>query len=337
MSFLDDLSLLSKLATLTVVVWAMPPQNWRRIAEFGITHGEEAFRPFYRRALGISDDESLTTLCAARRISLRESKIQVIGLAGPWRRWRPEIRMHGEEHLKAALERGHGAILWAGNFLYSDLVYKIALHEKGYRATQLYRPAHGFGPSKIGVQLLNPLWMRVEERFLKERVVICGKDTATAVQVLRTRLAENGFVVIFVGNEGRHTTEAPFLNHLIRLATGPVAIAHSTGAALIPLFAVREADGTYDVILEEPLGVPRAANDRKKKFDEVAAAMAGRIEPYARRYPEQWRGWNELIAVGGPDELPLGGVAQEGQEGVAELAAWRDKVRQRPRRARRSA
>ena len=303
MSFRAGLLLISKLLGLTSVVWLTPPRYWRWLAGTGISHGDEALRPFYRRALKISDEELLTTLCVARRRSLRESKIQVIGIAGPWRRWRPTIRLHGEEHLEAALRNGRGVILWAGNFIYSDLVYKIALHDKGYSATQLYRPEHGFGSSKLEIRLLNPLWMAVEGRFLRQRVMIYGSDTAAAINALRSRLAENGIVVIYFGNEGRRTTEVPFLNHRVRVATGPVAIACSTGAALVPLFVVRNADETFDVTLEEPLEVP-LADDGAGRFDNVAAAMAWRLEPYARSYPEQWRAWNELIEVDVAEELP---------------------------------
>jgi lauroyl/myristoyl acyltransferase len=156
---------------------------------------------------------------------------------------------------------------------------------------------------------LNPLWMAVEERFLQERVMVDGSETAAAMSVLRSRLAENGIVAIFFGNEGRRTTEAPFLNHRIRVATGPVAMACSTRAALMPLFALRSPDETFDVILEEPLEVPSAGDDGGA-FDKVAAAMVRRLEPYARRYPEQWRGWNELLAVDAAEELTADLVTQ---------------------------
>ena len=297
MSVRAGLSLISKLLALTSVVWLTPPRYWHWLAGLGISRGEETFRPFYRRALKLSDEELLTKLCVAHRRSLRENRIQVIGAAGPWRRWRPTIRLHGVEHLEAALRNGRGVILWAANFIYSDLIYKLALHDKGYLATQLYRPEHGFGGSKLEIRLLNPIWMAVEGRFLRHRVMIYGNDTAAAINVLRSRLGENEIVVVYIGNEGRRTTEVPFMNHRIRLATGPVAIACSTRAALVPLFVVKNADETFDVTLEEPLEVP-LAGDGAEKFDNVAAAMARRLEPYARSYPEQWRAWNELIEVG---------------------------------------
>jgi lauroyl/myristoyl acyltransferase len=170
----------------------------------------------------------------------------------------------------------------------------MALHLSGYRATQLSRPAHGFGGSPVAVRLLNPVWMRVEERFLRERVMIRGADTATAVKRLHDRLAENGIVVITVGNEARRTTDIPFLRHRLRLAAGPVSIAQTSGATLLPAFAVKDADGAFEVTLEPPLPVPPAGAGREQ-FRETATALARRIEDYACRFPEQWAGWNELI------------------------------------------
>jgi lauroyl/myristoyl acyltransferase len=238
-------------------------------------------------------------------MSLREAKIQVIGLAGPWRNWRPMIRLQGEEHLTAALRRGKGVILWASSFLFSHLVFKMALRQAGYRVTQLSRPTHGFGASRVEVGLLNPIWMSVEERFLKERVMIRNNETELALKTLRSRLVENEIVVITVGNEARHTVDVPFLGHRLRLALGPVRIAQSSGAVLLPGFAVRNDEGVFEVTIDEPLQVPPAEAGRER-LGEVAGVLARRIEPFARAHPEQWRGWNELLRE---DELGSGQIA----------------------------
>ena len=297
MALIEDVSL-TKLVCLTALVWATPPRYWRQLAQLGVGHHEDHSDPdcdVYRKALAISDEKSLAALCAARRISLRESKIQILGLAGPWRQWRPPIRLFGEEHLVAALRRGKGVILWATPFWYSHLVFKMALRQAGHPITQLSRPTHGFSAAPLAVRLLNPIWMHVEGRFLRERVLIEGGETEPAIKRLKSRLAENGIVIITVGNEARHTVAVSFLEHYrLRVATGPAFIAQSTGATLVPGFAVRGSDGTYEVTLESPLPVPpREAGP--ERLVEVAAALARRIEPHAQRFPEQWSGWNELI------------------------------------------
>jgi lauroyl/myristoyl acyltransferase len=310
MAIIADMYSMSKLAALTALVWATPPRYWHQLAHLGIGNHEDRSDPccaIYRQALAIYDEKFLSALCAARRVSLREAKIQVLGLAGPWRQWRPPIRLFGEQHLLAALRRGKGVILWASPSTYSHLVFKIALTQAGHPITQLSRPTHGFGPSPRDIRLLNPIWMRVEERFLQERVLIEGVETKPAIRRLKARLAENGIVVITIGNEARRTVEVPFLEHRLRVATGPAFIAQSTGAALVPGFAVRGNDGTYEVTLESPLPVP-PRDAGPERLVEVAAALARRIDPYARRFPEQWSGWSELI----PDCPPPVFSAEEG-------------------------
>ena len=295
--FYRDATRVAKLAALTAFVWATPPRYWRYIAELGVSSDSLRLDPntsIYRQALAIEDVALLSALAASRRISLREAKAQVIGLAGPWRGWRPTTRFIGENHLVASLRRGKGVILWVSPFVYSHLMFKMSLRRAGYSASQLSRSTHGFGKWAVAVRLLNPIWMRVEERFLKERILIRSAETESAIKTLRSRLAENGIVAITVGSEARRTIEVPFLNHRMRLATGPIYIAQSSGAMLLPAFAVRTADGAFDVTIEAPLSLPPLESSHGG-IAEVGHALAQRIEHYARRYPEQWEGWNELI------------------------------------------
>lgn len=230
--------------------------------------------------------------------------MQVLGLAGPWRGWRPTIRFEGEEHLRAALAAGNGAILWPSAFVYNHVVFKIALHQAGYQATQLSRPSHGFARSPIAVRLFNPVWMRVEERFLRERVLIRDDKTGPAMRTLRSRLADNGVVVITVSNEAVRTIAVPLLEHWIQLSTGPINLAQASGAPLLPAFVVRNAEGAYEVTIEPPLPIPPPSAARES-FCSVMAALARRIERYVRLYPEQWGGWSGFLV----DEASTGGEA----------------------------
>lgn len=294
---LRDMLQAGKLTALAALACATPPPYWRLIAAAGVPRHpgkRDPCRPLYRRALGMDDDRALDALCARRWICRNEAKMQVLGLAGPWRGWRPRIRREGEEHLRAALAAGHGAILWPSAFVYNHLVFKIALHQAGYRATQLSRPSHGFARSPIAVRFFNPVWMRVENRFLRERILIRDDRTGPAMRTLRTRLADNGVVVITVSNEAVRTVAVPLLGHWICLPTGPVNLAQSSGAPLLPAFVVRNAEGVYEVTIEAALPVPPPGAERDD-FSGVVAALARRIEHYVRLYPEQWGGWSGFL------------------------------------------
>jgi hypothetical protein len=94
--------------------------------------------------------------------------------------WRPRLALEGREHLDAALAAGRGAVLWTSPFSYADLVTKMALHDAGYAVSHLSAFSRGFSPnscwswtrSRFGMKVLSPLRTRIEDRYLRERVVI---------------------------------------------------------------------------------------------------------------------------------------------------------------------
>ncbi len=174
----SDFLRVGKIAALTLVAWSTPPRLWRKVAatlpNFGFTYPGPDLS-VYQRILGpVFDANALARLNEKRRTCNREALLQILGLNGPWRSWRPEICLHGEAQLRRALDDGKGAILWDTDFSYSSLIRKIALHRAGYRVAWLTRPNHGnimFGSSS-DIHILNLLWSRVEDRFIAERVVI---------------------------------------------------------------------------------------------------------------------------------------------------------------------
>jgi predicted LPLAT superfamily acyltransferase len=293
----SDLSQLGKIALLTVMAWSTPPRLWRKVAatlpNFGLTYPGPDLSA-YQRILGPAfDANALADLNEQRRICSREALLQILGLNGPWRSWCPEIRLHGEAQLRKALDDGKGAILWQTDSAYSSLIWKMALHRAGYRAANLTRPSHGstmFGVSS-DIRFLNLLWTRVEDRFVGEHVVIQNDSSAPALATLRARVTANGVVLITVGAVAHRFVEVPFFQHSIRLPTGPIRLMRDTGAALLPLFVFADDHGRFDVTIERAL--PRF--DPQGAFDRTAAAYAKRLEPYVRKYPEQWTGWNFML------------------------------------------
>jgi lauroyl/myristoyl acyltransferase len=291
----------AKLFALACLTALVPPRLWHRVAvaiagPLGRAE-DDPDRLLYLRLLGLDpDSREAAELHRRRRAWWRESQLQILGLLGPWRAWRPRVRLRGEQHVRAALASGRGAILWMAEFACSDLAMKIAFHQAGYDLCQLSRPEHGFAADPLAIRYLNPLWTGVEDRFLSARVVIENNETAPALSILRDRLAQNGVVVITVGHEARRLVEIPFLGDRIHLPTGPAKLAQQAGAALLPVFPLAaEEDGTvFEVIVEPPLPVPPADNG-PGALAGVPAVYAKRLEPYVRAHPDQWRGWSYLV------------------------------------------
>ncbi|MBI3318046.1 MAG: lysophospholipid acyltransferase family protein [Candidatus Omnitrophica bacterium] len=90
-----------------------------------------------------------------------------------------------------------------------------------------------------------------------------------------------------------HGLTIPFFGRTLKVPTGPAAFSVKTGAPIVPGFLVREADGSYRFLLEEPLFPP---TDLKKGeamvwlTERCLAAMARVI----RQYPTQWYMFQEF-------------------------------------------
>jgi len=283
-----------KLAILMFLAWLLPARCWRRTAQATRSIGQaDPCWPAYRHILKHRYSESeIAGISIRRRVYNREMKLQILGLNAPWHRWHADIRLNGVAHLREALSRGSGAILWVTESSFSTLIVKIALHRAGYRATQLSRPEHGFSTSRFGIRILNPLWTRVENRFIAERILIVGDNGSDALAKLRSRLADNRIVIITVVPHAHRFAEVPFRNAKLLLPTGPIRLARTTHASLLPVFAFARPDGAFEVSIEAPL---RVSGDDVGD-DCVAAAYAERLESFVLQCPDQWNGWHGLMA-----------------------------------------
>jgi lauroyl/myristoyl acyltransferase len=166
----------------------------------------------------------------------------------------------------------------------------MALRQADFAVHQLTRPEHGFSTSPFGIRWLNRLWTRIERRFIAERVDILNNDGGPALQLLRQRLGANGIVWIAVGPEALRTLDVSFLGGTIRLPTGPLHLARTSHAALLPVFTIRANDGSYDVTIERRLDV-----DTDITYASAARSYVAMLEPYVTAHPDQWGGWETLI------------------------------------------
>jgi len=207
------------------------------------------------------------------------------------RGWHPRIDLVGREHLDAALARGRGAILWAAPFVFSYLVTKMALREAGYAIGQLSRVAHGYSASRFGIHVLNPLRVRIENRYLAERVVI-GSDGSVSGPLARLteRLEANGVVAITVGAAGARPYRCACLNGRLEISRGAPNLMLRTGAVLLPVFTVRVAERHFVTTIEHPLEAPPGTEGDQMR-EHVIERMVERLEPHLLRWPDQfnWR------------------------------------------------
>ncbi len=283
----------SKIVLLAAVAWCVSPRYWRKAASLTAKIGKrDCHLPVYDFILGpkLSKAE-IVDVAEKRHAYTRELKFQILGLAGPWRAWRPDILLSGQPNLQRALDRGRGVILWVMETTFSTLIVKMALHKAGYHTCQLSRPGHGFSTeTAFGLRYLNPIWTGVEDRFIAERIVIAGESAADALGTVRERLAKNGIVMITLAPLAHKFAEVPFFQTHVQLPTGPVRLAQTTGASLLPVFAFAKPDGGFEIAISEPVH-PISGTE---STNDITAAYAKCMESFILEHPDQWAGWDWL-------------------------------------------
>ena len=208
--------------------------------------------------------------------------------------WRPRVRFVGREHVEQALAARKGAILWVGSFRFSDLVTKIAFRQAGYDVSHLSHFTHGSSSdTPFGLRFLGPIRTRVECRYLRERVTIWREGASAALECLANRLRENSLVSITGIGWARRLTKVPFLQGELPLAAGAPLLACRTGAALLPVFTVREDDGEFVTTVEPALSVP-GWSPREQAVDDLLGQYGALMALYAARWPGQFRRWEAV-------------------------------------------
>ncbi len=296
----DDARFMLEWPTLKFAAVAMPENRWADVAmwveQMKVRLGQQSpakHAPVIQQALGLASIEKAEAIAWRAAAGRTEHYIQVMKVMSA-RGWAPKMRLEGEEHLKAALARGKGAILWVAHFCFNTQVTKMALKAGGYRVSHLSRPEHGFSKSQFGVRFLNPLRWNAERKYLDKRVIIDRVDAGGSLREAQAVLEDNRIVSITAGAwEGRRLAYGPLLGCRFPLATGAPNLAQRTGAALLPVVTTRIANSNvFQVKIGEPLAV-----EFEDKLEAIRTATTGflnALEIAVLESPDQWRGWKYL-------------------------------------------
>ncbi|HXQ42451.1 MAG TPA: hypothetical protein VN821_14370 [Candidatus Udaeobacter sp.] len=200
----------------------------------------------------------------------------------------------GIERLDAALDEGRGAVLWISDFVGAGDAVKVALAR--YGVSHLSRPEHGFSKTRFAIRFLNPIRILFERTYLKERLVYDRGSPKRALGRLLACLAENGVVSITAStHEGRQLAEGRLLEGHLRLAIGAPKAALLSGAALIPVHAIRNRSDPrrFEIILGPPLPLSRDLPATEAILAATGAYLEG-LEELVSRRPEAWGSWRRL-------------------------------------------
>lgn len=252
-----------------------------------------------RRAFG--DGLSETQRRAIVKGSFREVWYEMFSSAASRREAIPaNVSVHGVDHLQSALDKGRGVILWeSANFGGRTLAKRI-LRARGFSIHQVHGGDHmaafhgDHSPDTwLRERIVKPWFERCARTFVDEVIRLPRSDSLAFTRLLQERLRKNKIICI-AGDGGWGWKRVPvaFLGHTKGFSTGMLSLARITGASILPMFCVRNSDGTVSLTIEGPIRMDPTV-DRERDLETSVAEYAGLLESYVRRYPEQYRGWHD--------------------------------------------
>lgn len=189
---------------------------------------------------------------------------------------RREIPLVGREHLEEALAKGKGVIALSahlGNFF----LIGTRLAAEGYPISVLVKPAR----NGRFANLMDHYRLRVGQRTIRAKPA--RQATRRLVQLLR----QNELAVVIADEYRSKGMGVPFFGRLVLARRGPVTLAMRTGAAVVPVYLIRNPDGRLTLVIEPELEFSRSG----PLTEDVASntlRLTEWLERVVRTYPDQW-------------------------------------------------
>ncbi|MBI4496135.1 MAG: lysophospholipid acyltransferase family protein [Deltaproteobacteria bacterium] len=205
------------------------------------------------------------------------------------------LTLEGRDHFQRAYERGRGVLFLTAHFgNWEWMAASFAL---------LVRPCHVV-VRPLDNQFLDALVDRLRT-WTGNRTVPKQKAMGRILRLLR-----EGQAVGILLDQNMAWQEGVFVDFFGQPActnTGLARLARKTGAAVLPAFNVRQADGRYKVIIGAEVELARS-EDRERDVKENTARFSRIIEGYVRAYPDHWL-WLHQRWKTRPWQVPAGRAA----------------------------
>lgn len=204
-----------------------------------------------------------------------------LALESPPERLRAEIPLVGREHLEATLSRGKGVIALSahlGNFFL--LGTRLAL--EGFSAHVLVNQPHDGGFAELMDRYRLEVWQKT----------IHARPRRQASQELLQVLRRNE-IAILIADEYRSGSGiyVPFFGRTVLARRGPATLALRSGAAVVPMYMIRDAAGKLTLVIEPEMELVRSSSTQAE-VKENTLRITQWLERVVRSYPDQWNWMN---------------------------------------------
>ena len=197
------------------------------------------------------------------------------------------VTIEGREHLDQALARGKGVIALSAHFGNFTMLGTVMIKE--------HYPFH--------MVIRHPKSKPVAKAFQMFRDLSGQKTIATqpwreCLRKILSCLRNNEIICLITDeNKRRGGVKVGFFGQDSPTAMGPAIFSLRTGAAIVPMFIIRQKDDTHKIIVEPPLEFNLTGNQAEDIL-HITSIFTERIEWYVRTYPTQWfwlnRRWKGL-------------------------------------------
>jgi len=182
--------------------------------------------------------------------------------------------IQGLAHLQAAREAGKGTVLVSAHLGNWEIGAVRLIHE-GYRVVALSRASS----SKRIARAVTA----VREELDFETIPV-DEGIRPCLRLLR----DNGILAIMPDRRARgQGVYVEFFGHPVNVWHTPILLGLRTGAPVIPCHGLRQPDGTFVILLEEPVALTESG-DRERDIRVNTQRLFDRLEERIREYAEQY-------------------------------------------------
>ena len=224
---------------------------------------------------GLSDEEA-ERLALRVWVNLGRNLFELIHWMGwPRERILSQVARHrGLENIDKVLPRGKG-------------FFVVTAHLGNWELLGGFLRSRYEG-SALAQKMYDPRFDELMTRFREEKLGGSMIKRGLALRGILEALKKNhGILALCDQDTGQDGVFVPFYGKPAWTQSGVARIARRTGAALVPAFMLRGADGKFELHVEKEVPVPRT-DDPESDILEAVRRYTEVIESYVKAYPDQW-------------------------------------------------
>jgi lauroyl/myristoyl acyltransferase len=186
------------------------------------------------------------------------------------------VTIEGLENLNAAIAHGNG-VIGLGAHIGNFVLVGTRLGMEGYPVSTLFRVPGDERIKKIIERYLPSFHLRV----------IPSRPRRAAIRRVFEALKRNEIVYILGDNLKRGKVETFLFGQRVHTPRGPVSLALRSGAALVPMYLIRNYRGDLQLVIDAEILLIRNGN----VYEDVTGntrQIVRYLEGLIGRYPDQW-------------------------------------------------